>query len=382
MRKLSRREFIAGTSATVLVGSLTGLYLTNKADVIRKKSQTDNQIASSEVNEVIDNISDIGRLYLEKKNLSSDSSTRKQLLNLLGFESMESYQSLLSSFNVEINEKIKVDIKKRKWCIVDGWQLTETECMISAIAYIETGVEKGIIDKGKYKNIPFDMLTGNIAKITAWGPKKTSQGQSFNSQPNGNSALWVKVTGLAGPHYVVYFGKYPTHSTVHASGLITADLLPVEALEATSETGIIPIYLVDTRKFLKQEIGSFTITEGQGEKISKQYLQCYEQVKIGDLAKIIAWGPETTKMGKAFNIQPDKSSAFWIKINKVNKGEYTVALGDVVLKTNNYDKGGYELLTASVEDYVTAAIIHKAQQIPLYIIFDNKKQNIGFFNVK
>lgn len=383
MRKLSRREFIAGTSATVLVGSLTGLYLINKADVSGEKSLTDNQIAASGVNETVDNISDIGKVYLEANKLSNDSTTRKKLLNdLLGMDEIESYQTLFSSFNQQINEKNKEDIKQQKFCTIDGWQLTETECMISAIAYIETGVAKDVLDKQKYKNIPFDLPMGNIAKISAWGPQKTTQGQTFNPQPNGNSALWFNTTGLTGPHYVVFFGKYPTHSTVHASGLITADLLPVEALEATQETGTIPIYLVDSRKYIKQKMGEFTITEGQGEKIPKQYLQCYEQVKIGDLAKVIAWGPETTRMGKTFNIQPDNSSAFWIKINKVNKGEYVVALGDVVLETHNHEKGDYELLTASVDDYVTAAIIHKTQQIPLYIIFDNKKQIVGFFNIK
>ncbi len=387
MRKLTRREFIAGTVIIASAGSLTGIYLTHKADVSSKKSATNNQKAANVINEPVDDISEIGKIYLEVNKLSNDSETRKMLLNqLLGVDDIERFQSIFSSFRLQINKKIQEDIKQQKWCIIDGWQLTETECMVSAIAFIEMrseiGIEKDILNKPKYQNIPFDLPEGNISEITAWGPQTTSQGQAFNPQPNGNSALWIKTADLTGANYVVFFGKYPTHSTVHASGLITADLLPAEAIEATQATGTTPVFLVDSRKKIKQKIGMFTITKGQVEVISKQYLHCYEQAKIGDLAEVLAWGPVMTEIGQDFNIQPDKSSAFWIKLKKAKNADYTVALGDVILTTKNHDKGDHELLTANVEDYVTAALVHKAQQIPLYIIAENKKQMVGFFRIE
>ena len=77
----------------------------------------------------------------------------------------------------------------------------------------------------------------------------------------------------------------------------------------------------------------------------------------------------------------NNTSAFWIKVNKVMKGDYTVALGDFVLNTRNHKKHGFDLLTASVEDYIAAAIVYKAHKIPLYIIFENKKQLVGLFSV-
>ena len=34
-------------------------------------------------------------------------------------------------------------------------------------------------------------------KIKNWGPKETQEGRKFNMQPNGLSAMWVKVKGVS-----------------------------------------------------------------------------------------------------------------------------------------------------------------------------------------
>jgi hypothetical protein len=41
--------------------------------------------------------------------------------------------------------------------------------------------------------------------ILDWGPRETTEGTKFNIQPNGFSAMWVKVSGLS------------NHSTTHVN---------------------------------------------------------------------------------------------------------------------------------------------------------------------
>jgi hypothetical protein len=118
----------------------------------------------------------------------------------------------------------------------------------------------------------------------------------------------------------------------------------------------------------------FKVTEIEAVKGgTEDYLPCYQQVEGNELAEIIAWGPSKTIKGKNFNMQLNGDSAFWVKTHKKNKADYQLALGDILLKTHNIPKLDHVLLTGSLKDYITTALVNQSEQVPLFVVFDNKK---------
>ena len=61
-------------------------------------------------------------------------------------------------------------------------------------------------------------------KITQWGPQETTAGTAFNAQPDGSSALWIRVDqSLDGTDSVVVMDGSALHSSISGQ-LITADV--------------------------------------------------------------------------------------------------------------------------------------------------------------
>lgn len=369
MPKFTRRRFITASSVVVTAALLGRYSYKELASKISSDSDLDFNIKK---------LSKIGQVYMDKYKLENNEATKKALLSKLFATSENDIDPLSPAFADHFSSLIETDIEKQRICDIKGWQLTKSECLLGALAFIEFGV----VEKIKYSRIPQDLPERQIAKIENWGPRKTSSSKSFNRQSNGNSALWVKTSGLSGITYDIYFGTILSKTTVHKNGLLTADLTPIESVNATKQPGDIGIFLVDTRRKTKQKIGMFKVTEIEAVKGgTEDYLPCYQQVEGNELAEIIAWGPQKTIKGKNFNMQLNGDSAFWVKTHKKNKADYQLALGDMLLKTHNIPKLDHVLLTGSLKDYITTALVNQSEQVPLFVVFDNKKQLIGQFIV-
>jgi hypothetical protein len=65
--------------------------------------------------------------------------------------------------------------------------------------------------------------------IESWGPKETVQGKGFNVQPSGNSAMWIKATGLSDARgYKIKIGEFeaqPAKRTASGVGAVVPDAL-------------------------------------------------------------------------------------------------------------------------------------------------------------
>lgn len=75
--------------------------------------------------------------------------------------------------------------------------------------------------------------------ILKYGPQETALGKGFNTQPNGNSAMWFKTEGVTKNVMLVFDGIFLPAATAEgaASAEIPSDLL--------NRNGNIPIYLID-----------------------------------------------------------------------------------------------------------------------------------------
>lgn len=92
--------------------------------------------------------------------------------------------------------------------------------------------------------------------VESWGPKQTVEGKGFNIQPGGESAMWIKATGLPdGRAYKVKIGDFeaqPVRRT--ASGVGTA----VPAALLTS-VGSHRVMLLDDATGAETLVGTFEV---------------------------------------------------------------------------------------------------------------------------
>lgn len=75
-------------------------------------------------------------------------------------------------------------------------------------------------------------------------------------------------------------------------------------------------------------------------------------MSTGELA-ITGWGPQTTKAGEAFNVQPDGSAAMWIRLNRPLDGNEAVI-----------DFNGTQLSTVISGNLVSATVPSKLYASP------------------
>lgn len=92
--------------------------------------------------------------------------------------------------------------------------------------------------------------------IVQWGPDKTTAGEAFNVQPDGNSGMWFQLSSVPPPaEYAGTIGGKPMISVV-ANGNIVAGTVPPDYL---STPGSYPVVLTITTTGQKFEVGNFII---------------------------------------------------------------------------------------------------------------------------
>jgi hypothetical protein len=64
--------------------------------------------------------------------------------------------------------------------------------------------------------------TDDQFQITAWGPDNTPAGVPFNVQPNGEAAIWIRVSRPLDPAARIYFGDRVLDNAAVDGDLITA----------------------------------------------------------------------------------------------------------------------------------------------------------------
>jgi hypothetical protein len=72
-------------------------------------------------------------------------------------------------------------------------------------------------------------------RVAKWGPDQTTRGVPVNIQPDGGSAIWISVDGVANdPGTKVWYGRDVSTPAVVVPGLVTARI-PGEVVDRVGE---------------------------------------------------------------------------------------------------------------------------------------------------
>lgn len=97
-------------------------------------------------------------------------------------------------------------------------------------------------------------------KVVQWGPKTTKAGTPFNAQPDGNSGMFVELSGdVPLTKFEGTIGGKPLSGVV-ASGKVVTATIPAEYL---ATPGTYPIELIVPAQNARIAVGDFTV-EGEG----------------------------------------------------------------------------------------------------------------------
>ena len=99
-------------------------------------------------------------------------------------------------------------------------------------------------------------------KVENWGPQETPEGTKFNIQPNGQSAMWVKVKGVS---------RHPkTHVTFGGKEISGTDLaVQDEAVtfivrdELIQKSGSYKVAIIEGDTGRKIEVGDFKVNHSE-----------------------------------------------------------------------------------------------------------------------
>jgi hypothetical protein len=322
---LTRRKLIAHTVQSILaLGSIQYVSGCSQDDDEQPQGSPLHEYALGMVG-----ISYIGAGCIEQNGF--DSSTPDAELQLVLVERLQGLfatSGTQGSFQQKLDALIRKDFAGSRVIEVDGWQLSETECQLAALAASLQGHREA---KPLEKIQP---RTGQIVEVKDWGPKSTTQGDKFNEQPDGHSGLWFRAHGAPVSVVVVFAGK--NQKTQVYPDLLTSGLRSQFMREVINAPGEYSVTLYDKTRRLIQPVGKFHVLE-PGLPAPDM-----EDVDL-DKCSVKDWGPNRAQAGKPFNPQPGGESSFWIKTNCALDGS-TLILDGKHLDTTV----GKNLLTALV----------------------------------
>jgi hypothetical protein len=98
----------------------------------------------------------------------------------------------------------------------------------------------------------------NQIKIENWGPRETTEGTKFNLQPNGLSAMWIKIKGVS---------RHPKTHVIFGGGEISGTDLAVQAAAVTffvrdeliRKSGSYEVAIIEGNTGRKIEVGYFKV---------------------------------------------------------------------------------------------------------------------------
>jgi len=274
-------------------------------------------------------ISYVGAVCLQKIGFGEDTPDLQLQAQLA--EQLENQIATLESgagIPQKLDSLIRDDFAGNRLFEIEGWQLSETECRLAALAASMGGFREPVTPA------PLGPKQGEIVDVVAWGPQSTPVGEKFNEQLDGHCGLWFKAEGAPFSAMVVFAGRnqgtniYPDSFTSGVHGLFMEEII--------NTPGEYSIELYDKTNQIIQPIGTFRVTGNKmsaGNEQAQDVSQCYVE----------AWGPTQSDSGRHFNLQPGGYSAFWVKTNCAVDGSILIMAG-VELETTVQKN----LLTAKV----------------------------------
>lgn len=280
---MKRRTFILFTSATVMASS---------GFVYLQTSNKDN------LSGYIKSLSDLDELGEKYKNDHPEINYLSELENTI-----ERYPQA-ATYNKKISLAIIEDFRNNHLCNIDGWQLSQTECLLAAaFVSFDNYIKPLIVTKQQnFQNASVE----NFLNITNWGPQKTLKNTVFNQQTDGHAGLWFAVDNPPPNLKVVIDGKNEITFTNESS--ITSGIHDLDELKLfLNKVGKSEVAIYDSINNRKQIIGYFEVLP------IPEKLVYADGTKSEVFCPIENWGPKMAQRHMAFNIQPNGNAAIWIK---------------------------------------------------------------------
>jgi len=325
--RISRRKIIVQSLQSVLaLGSIQYLSACSREDVEQSLESQVRDYASD-----MAGVSYIGETCIEMAGFDSATADAKLQTELTEkLRGRFAISGMQESFQQQFEALIRKDFADNRIVDVAGWQLSEIECQMVALAASLQGQRQA---KALDMTQP---TTGQFVEVLDWGPKSTILGNTFNEQSDGHSGLWLKATGASVSVTVVFAGE--NQVTQVYSDLLTSGIRGEYMQKVINEPGEYTVALYDKTKNIIQPVGQFQVLEpdlSEHGMSEAEFAQC----------KVLDWGPRHAKSEKPFNPQPTGASAFWVKTNCALEGSILILEGRE-LKTTV----GRNLVTALVPD--------------------------------
>lgn len=245
-----------------------------------------------------------------------------------------------------LRERIAMDFERGLIVDIDGWKISQGECLLLAGAASVQGLtEAREVEVRPYAEQPF-------MEIERWGPESTIAGEIFNPIGNGRGGFWLRVSSPVNGSMRLELGGQPL-ATHFEPGVITASLEPDYMEQIISEPGAYELVLLDNSRRLRQSVGFLTVEERPDMAVLADGSESRVFCETG------AWGPNVAVEGEAFNRQPDGSASFWVRIGCA-PDQAVLELDGVALETTV--RPG--LVTARVKHHETL----KRGKYPLVIV--------------
>jgi hypothetical protein len=278
---MKRRTFILFSSGALAIG--TGVFYWQK---------------NSSLSAFIKQLKGLDAIGEEYKKTHKNGNYLKQLE-----EKLAHYQQN-SSLNEQIEKSIEDDFINDNISSINGWQLSQTECLIAAsyVSFKGYVKPKNTAPVQNFKNAKIE----NFIEIKNWGPQKTLQNEIFNKQSDGHAGIWFATDNPLPNLKVVIDGRI--EATFINERSITSGIHNKEDLTLfLNNIGKHEIALYDPINQRKQIVGYFEVLP-----IPKKLIYA-----DGTVSKVFcpieSWGPQVAKKNQAFNVQPNGNAAIWIK---------------------------------------------------------------------
>jgi len=200
-----------------------------------------------------------------------------------------------------LRERIANDFEHGQIVDIDGWKLSQGECLLLAGA----ADIQGLTEAREAEASPY--TEQHFMEIEKWGPKSTIEGEIFNPIGNGRGGFWLRVSSPVNGSMRLELGGQPL-ATHFEPGVITASLEPDYMEQIIAEPGVHELVLVDNSRRLRQSVGFLTVEERPDMAMLADGSESEVFCETG------AWGPKLAVEGEAFNRQPDGSASFWVRI--------------------------------------------------------------------
>lgn len=263
-------------------------------------------------------------------------------------------------FSERLAASVSRDFQAERLCEIEGWLLSETECLAAATRLVTFGENEPPGED--------DWREESLVEISNWGPQGTQQGVGVNVQPDGHSGLWFQIDNA--PSWLKVEIDGVVAATTISESVVTSGLFGEQQERILSTPGEYPIALIDPMQRVRQPIGVFIVTA------PPPYL-VLEDGSLSAFCAVEAWGPDGNQTARPANPQPDGNEGLWFRIACAPDDMEVLYDGHALATTNDRANG---LVTALIP--ASHFAVAREARIQLHDPASGEVLDVGVFPVR